>query len=516
MQERAPRWTKGYRTDLQYTFGLYPFLNPDLLFLTSLLRGVAPPTAVVSGGTRNRRSLTYCELGCGQGLTLNFLAARDPDGQYFGIDYNPNQISNARNFAKAAKLENVRFLEESFADLNDVTIPDCDVMVMHGIWTWIEEGLQDKIVAFMRRKLKPGGLCFVSYNCAVGRNDGPMRELLQMTESVSTGQGGQRITEAIDLARQVANSGAAYFNQHPAAKERLNGLPNYDRHYVIHEYLNSVWQPRYFREIAKSMAEAKLSYVGSADPVWNRMDLVLPNEAAPIASRLTRVEDIELLKDLWTGNMFRKDVFVKGARLLNRAQQDELLSGLRFARLQKPEALSYKIAIPVGVGTLEAAMFDPVFALLSKSEIVTGRQLADIASNTNTTCANIIELLLVAGYVAPCVDAAAAAKTAKALDGFNHALAQLTNAGLETYVMTFAGIGTAAQVSALDYYLWRAGLDRAKDKAADCQKKLASVGKSIVHNGRVVTDAAEALTLIRQRQVAFDAEIAPLLRVGLA
>jgi tRNA G46 methylase TrmB len=82
----TPQWTKGYRTDQEYAFGLFPILYPDLLLLCAVLQGARPSAAILSGGRTDKRGLVYYELGCGQGLTLNLMAARDPGGSYFGID----------------------------------------------------------------------------------------------------------------------------------------------------------------------------------------------------------------------------------------------------------------------------------------------------------------------------------------------------------------------------------------------------------------------------------------------
>jgi SAM-dependent methyltransferase len=509
----APAWTQGYRTDQEYTFGIYPFLNPDVLQLVCALRGIAPPKSILSGGAADERGLVYCELGCGQGMTLNLMAARDPGGHYYGVDYNPTQIANARNFAHAAHLTNVTFLEESFADLAETAVPECDIIVLHGIWTWIDETLQEKIIAFMRRKLKPGGLCFLSYNSAVGRSDGPMRELLLITERMATGTGMARVTEAIELAREAAKSGARYFQDHPVVQSRLDALSEHAPSYIIHEYLNKVWKPRYFHEVAASMAEAKLGYVGASDPVWNRNDLVVPPEANAMLRRAKTIEDVEFVKDLWTNNMFRKDIFVKGAKQLSKVEQEEMLAHLRFALVKPPEALSYKIPIPVGVGTLDEKMFEAVFDLLKKGP-VTGAQLSSIGAVHNSTGCNIAELLLVSGFAALCIDAKAVKRIAKSMAGFDEAVATMINRGNEMFVMTLPALGTAVTASPIDYFIWRASCAKIKNRAADCLSNLKNIGKSVVQHGEVVTDDAKSQELLNVMVKHYDENLAPIVNVG--
>ena len=87
-------WTAGYVTELEYTYGYYRDLCPGLLRLACLSAGVAPPM-----GT----PLRYLELGYGQGLSLNIHAAAVP-GEFWGTDFNPTQVAQARALAEASEL----------------------------------------------------------------------------------------------------------------------------------------------------------------------------------------------------------------------------------------------------------------------------------------------------------------------------------------------------------------------------------------------------------------------------
>jgi hypothetical protein len=53
-------WTSGYVADIGYTYGYYNELNPNRATLAFLNAGYAPPTLGA-----------HCELGFGQGLSLN-------------------------------------------------------------------------------------------------------------------------------------------------------------------------------------------------------------------------------------------------------------------------------------------------------------------------------------------------------------------------------------------------------------------------------------------------------------
>lgn len=57
-------WTAGYVADIGYTFGYYTELNPLRTRLAFLNAGLVPPATG-----------SHCELGFGQGMSVNIHAA---------------------------------------------------------------------------------------------------------------------------------------------------------------------------------------------------------------------------------------------------------------------------------------------------------------------------------------------------------------------------------------------------------------------------------------------------------
>ena len=83
-------WTSGYVADIGYTFGYYSELNPRRMPLAFLNAGLAAPEGA-----------TACELGFGQGISVNIHAAASGT-QWFGTDFNPAQAGFARALAAAS------------------------------------------------------------------------------------------------------------------------------------------------------------------------------------------------------------------------------------------------------------------------------------------------------------------------------------------------------------------------------------------------------------------------------
>src|SRR5690349_20735264 len=124
-----PAWADGYVVDIDYTDGYYRELAPATLRFVSLLAGVQ---AADTAG-----DFDYCELGCGNGRSVVLHAAAEPGGRFFGIDFNPTHIHNARNLARDAGTGNATFLEKSFAELLASDLPEMDFITMHGVHSWV-------------------------------------------------------------------------------------------------------------------------------------------------------------------------------------------------------------------------------------------------------------------------------------------------------------------------------------------------------------------------------------------
>ncbi len=517
MADQETSWTRGYRTDSEYTFGVYPFLNPDNLLLTVALQGIRPVADIVSSGAKDGRALVYCELGCGQGMTLNLMAARDPGGDYYGIDYNPDQIRNAQSFASAAEISNATFSEVSFADLDEYDIPDCDVIVMHGIWSWIDVTMQDHIIRFIQRKLKPGGVVFSSYNCAVGRSaDMPMRRLFLAAERASRQQARTpRLREMLEFTTSCAEAGAEYFEAHPASLKRLMKLADLEPDYIEHEYLNSSWTNYFHDEVAATMLTAQLEFAGSCDMVNNRLELALPSEAIELAGRMSCPSDVELLKDIWINNTFRRDIFVRDRQVLQPKDLCKLLNKLYFAICKPRKACMLDFEVSGGSVRLPDVPYRAILDALADGPM-TGAGIATIAAGSaaSITLDEIISTLVAAGYITLAPNACAASRIAASTLKFEQTMFDLVAARHNRFVAVIPGLGRSVQLSAISYFFWMARRHNVEHRLTWVYDQLTASGRHVMHEGKQISDKNMALELLKILEIAFNNEILPLMSLG--
>lgn len=102
----------------------------------------------------------YLDIGCGNGYTVRWAAARLPGGTAVGLDVSPHMVARAR--ALSTEYPNVRFIEGPFpsAELVDA---DFDAVFSMEVFYYLPN-LPGALEA-VRRILKPGGVfaCVVDY-----------------------------------------------------------------------------------------------------------------------------------------------------------------------------------------------------------------------------------------------------------------------------------------------------------------------------------------------------------------
>ncbi len=155
-------WSSGYVADIAYIEGFYVQQSPARLALACLFGNVAAELPQPDDAA------TYLELGCGVGIGALVTAASNPGWQVTAIDYNPAHIAIGAGLARAARLDNIRFMEADLAQLATSpqadAIPQADFVTMHGLWSWVSNEVRAGIVRLLATKTRPGGVVHLSYN----------------------------------------------------------------------------------------------------------------------------------------------------------------------------------------------------------------------------------------------------------------------------------------------------------------------------------------------------------------
>ena len=120
------------------------------LFSTNWRPAWLDHVAIVSGFIPPARDtgFTFCELGCGQGVTTAILAGTHPGGCFYGIDLMPSHVEHARRFAVDGAIVNAEFRAADFATAARMDLPGFDYIVAHGVYSWVNAETQAALRAF--------------------------------------------------------------------------------------------------------------------------------------------------------------------------------------------------------------------------------------------------------------------------------------------------------------------------------------------------------------------------------
>lgn len=299
-----------YADDVPFRSGVVQQQAPLTMAVVAALNGINPP--------RPTGAFRYCDLGCGNGTTVNAFAALYPEAQFVGIDFNAGHIAQARADAEAAGLRNVRFIQGSFADLDDADLPAFDFIGMNGIYSWLDRDILPAVHRLVGRILRPGGLFYVEYMTMPGMIAVvPMWQLIQAMVPVDARSSHERATRGLRVLEELSKSGMAYLDRHPTAKAATNGYvetwhtnPNKIDHFA-HNAMASGFRPRYVTEMCEEMAGAGLAFAGRTPMAFNDPDLTVTLQQATLLRGVEDRPTRELLCDFMRNERNRRDLFVK-------------------------------------------------------------------------------------------------------------------------------------------------------------------------------------------------------------
>jgi SAM-dependent methyltransferase len=354
-------WTSGYVAEIGYTYGCYGELSAERLRVAFLSAGLALPPLV-----------TACELGYGQGLGANINATATLT-RWYGTDFLPAQAAYAQELTAVAG-HGAQLQDQGFAEfcLRE-DLPDFDFIGLHGTWSWVNDENRSVIVDFLRRKLKPGGVAYISYNTQPGwANMVPMRHLIAEHARVmgSPGQGiSSRIAGALEFGEKLLELNPAYALANPEVKARFAKLRSHDRAYLAHEYFNRNWIAMPFADAAEWLVPAKLEFACSAY-LRDHIDEVnfTPAQLAFLRA-IPHANLKQTARDYFVDQQFRRDYWVKGARRIGLVEQMEQWRGMRPVLVVPRAEVALKMKAPVGEVELQPALYAPVLDALADQQV---------------------------------------------------------------------------------------------------------------------------------------------------
>ncbi|WP_421737206.1 class I SAM-dependent methyltransferase [Caulobacter sp.] len=501
-------WNAGYVTDVNYTFGYYAELNPLRCRLPLLTVGRHAP-----------RIENACELGFGQGLSVSIHAAAQAGIKWWGTDFNPSQAAFAAEMARLSGSD-ARLYDQAFAEFCGRTdLPDFDFIGLHGIWTWISDENRVILVDFIRRKLRPGGVLYISYNTNPGWSSSePLRHLMKRHADVMGAPGQGIITQteqSLDFIDKLFALNPAFAVANPAAVERLKTIQKQDRKYLAHEYMNRDWTPMHFADMERWLGDAKVTFTCSAYTIDHAHNLNLTQEQMDFMRAIPDVSLRETVRDYCINQQFRRDYWVRGARALAGHEQIAALRAERIILTTLKGSLPEKVRGVLGEAELMPAIYQPIFEFLGDYKSRTIQELEAHLAPKGVGIAQLnsaISILFGLGTIQSAVDPQDANKAKPRTLALNRQIAQraLSTGDIGYFASPVTGGATSA--SRFQQLFWlskQSGGKTPADWAAFAWSILQSQNEAIIRDGVTLQGDENLTELVAQAQL-WNEQVLPL------
>ena len=256
MERRSENGADGYVEDIPYTFGYHPELDPARMQAVLRRAGVEPPEVAAA-----------CELGYGQGMSLAIHAVAG-GAAWWGTDLIPSHAAHVRALVAGtdARLEAADQTFAVFCARDD--LPRFDFIGLHGVWSWVSAANRERILELVARRLRAGGVLYVSYNALPGW--APMLPLREMMVAYAAAlpadlPRADRIEAALRDAQMRVLRDPLVLEACPGIEAELRAIRHKGVAYLAHEFFNRDWAPMPPAQVAAAMRSVGLSFAAQAD-----------------------------------------------------------------------------------------------------------------------------------------------------------------------------------------------------------------------------------------------------------
>lgn len=498
-------WSHGYHVNTPYTLGYYAETSPARLALMAHLHGVIAPS----------KRFRYLELGCGQGFNLLLHAAMHPEGEFVGVDFMPSHVAHARWLIAESGLTNVSVLEADFMSLSADSAmlgDDFQFIAAHGIASWIAPQVREALFAVAAHKLNPSGLFYVSYNTLPGWFAMfPFQHLVTLFNSVNSLE--DPVARARSFFAELGEAKSGIFDTLPTLRPRLEKLKEQDPAYLQGEYNNQSWIPLWVSDVMAQMSSKKLSYLGSAT-ISEAFEGCLPSALREIIVRQPTPSLREQVRDISLNQAFRRDLYVKGRFSPSANDVKAGLQSLRLVLNNQKKLPDEGTPFLLASGSLEVrgdyASYMRVLRAIEdgKDSGLSIQELADALGQPWAETLQMTMLLLASGWIFPIY--AAPKDVLESVQRLNAAVSKAAARGSPHRYLAASRARAAVAASEIEMLLLSEyGKEKNMDKrTAQLQQTLARLGRSVLVEGKPVTDEATLKRILGEQIASFDAKCA--------
>ncbi|MBZ5675025.1 MAG: methyltransferase regulatory domain-containing protein [Acidobacteriia bacterium] len=311
----------------EYNQILYPThvhseTHPDTLARTAVLFGMDPPPV---------QQCRVLEIACGDGGNIIPMGFELPNSEFVGIDSASIPIQHAQRVIERCGIKNVTVQALDLMEFGR-DFGTFDYIIAHGIYSWVPETVQQRILAICRDHLSPSGVAFISFNT------GPAGRIRQLTrdmmmfhlraagiEADPVREGREFLQTLVDLADETSIWKAVLWEETVRLSKRPDSV-------TYHDELGSGYSWAYFSDFAADAERSGLQFLSDA----TLSDAIEPPSKPEAAEALERLAQGDVIKyqqylDFLVFRGFRRTLLCHSGIRLKRSRFPERVQTLLVA-----------------------------------------------------------------------------------------------------------------------------------------------------------------------------------------
>lgn len=313
----------------------YRQTHPDRLATLATLLGMQPAP------------IDHCrvlELGCSSGDNLIPMAWGLPNAEFVGIDLAARPIAEGQTAVQELGLGNIHLHQLDLLDFPD-TMGTFDYIIAHGLYSWVPQVVQDKIMAVCHKHLAPNGVAFVSYNTYPGCHLRDMVREMMLYHVYNAPDSLTKIQQARALLKFLADSQTDPDEYGQLLHKELERVMHFPVAHFFHDDLAEINRPLYFHQFMEHAGSAGLQFLSEAEYFMVQTDQ-FPEQTVKVLDGLGgNILGQQQYLDFLRCRRFRQTLLCHADVAINFQVRPEQLTDLYFSA-------------PVTVDSAEAAISD--------------------------------------------------------------------------------------------------------------------------------------------------------------
>ena len=271
------------------------------------------------------------ELGCASGGNVIPLAVQMPHARIVGVDLSPKQIAEGQERIEKLGLKNIKLLAQDFQSI-DESMGNFDYILCHGVFSWVPEIAQHRILEVCRERLTENGVAYISYNAYPGWFMRGMIRQMMLYHVAKISEPALKVKQARALLAFLVEStegqNSAYVS---ILKAELDSLAKQPDSYLFHEHLEAHNRPLFFSQFMEMAHAQKLQFMSEAH-LPSMITGNLPAKAAEALTKLTNdIHQRSQYTDFVTNRTFRQSLLCREGRQLDRQLDPARIEAGSFA-----------------------------------------------------------------------------------------------------------------------------------------------------------------------------------------